>query len=179
MLAYVCAADQIDEYLKLCATASKEYLAHFLDGVIAQFSATYFRKPTLDDIQRLLREGEDRGFLGMIGSIDCMHWEWENCPPGWKGMYQGRSRMVTVILEAVASRDLWIWHAFFGTPGSCNDINVLQRSPVFDTILNGRASQVQFNVNGNTYNKGYYLTDGIYPKWATFIDGITAPQTHK
>ena len=90
----------------------------------------------------------------MIGSIDCMHWEWKNCPAGWKGMYQGRSRTATVILEAVASRDLWIWHAFFGTPGSCNDINVLQRSPVFDDLLNGRAPQVQFDVNGNTYNKG-------------------------
>ncbi|XP_057540731.1 uncharacterized protein LOC130818584 [Amaranthus tricolor] len=63
--------------------------------------------------------------------------------------------------------------------GSCNGINVLQRSPVFDDLLNGRAPQVQFDVNGNTYNKGYYLTDGIYPKWATFIDAITAPQTHK
>ena len=49
MLAYVCAADQIDEYLKLGATTSNECLAHFVDVVIAQFSATYLRKPTLDD----------------------------------------------------------------------------------------------------------------------------------
>ena len=115
----------------------------------------------------------------MLGSIDCMHWKWKNCPARWKGMYQGKSRIATVILEVVASRDLWIWHAFFGIPGSCNDINVLQRSLVFDDLLNGRAPQVQFDVNRNTYNKGYYLTDGIYPKWATFIDAIDAPQTHK
>ena len=37
MLAYGCATDQIDEYLKLGATTSKECLA--LDGIIAQFSA--------------------------------------------------------------------------------------------------------------------------------------------
>ena len=101
MVAYRCAADQIDEYLKLGATTSKECLAHFVDGVIAQFSATYLRKSTLDDLQHLLSEGEDRGFHGMIGSIDCMHWEWKNCPVGWKGMYQGRSRTATVILEAL------------------------------------------------------------------------------
>ncbi|XP_021754943.1 uncharacterized protein LOC110720250 [Chenopodium quinoa] len=179
MLAYDCAADQVDEYLKLGATTARHCITHFVDGVIREFSAEYLRKPTPEDMNRLLREGVERGFPGMLGSIDCMHWEWKNCPAGWKGMYQGRSKTATVILEAVASWDLWIWHALFGTPGSCNDINVLQRSPVFDDILNGRAPQFQFTVNGNTYNQGYYLTDEIYPKWETFIDAITTPQTPK
>ncbi|GJZ70205.1 putative nuclease HARBI1 [Tanacetum coccineum] len=58
---------------------------------------------------------------------------------GWAGQYAGRSGKPTIILEAVASYDLWIWHAFFGTPGSCNDINVLHRSPVFNDVLEGRA----------------------------------------
>ncbi|XP_057542524.1 uncharacterized protein LOC130820963 [Amaranthus tricolor] len=179
MLAYGCSADQVDEYLKLGESTARECLSQIVDGVIAQFATEYLRKPTPEDMQRLLREGEARNFPGMLGSIDCMHWVWKNCPAGWKGMYQGRSKTVTVILEAVASRDLWIWHAFFGTPGSCNDINVLQRSPVFDDIISNRAPQVLFTVNGNTYTKGYYLTDGIYPKWSTFIDAVTAPQTAK
>ena len=34
-----------------------------------------------------------------------------------------------IVLEAVASEDTWIWHAFFGLPGTLNDINVLNRSP--------------------------------------------------
>ena len=100
----------------------------------------------------------------MIGSIDCMHWEWKNCPYAWRGQYirgdQGRAAM---ILEAVASYDLWIWHAFFGTSGSNNDVNVLDRSPVFDELLQGRAPPVHFMVNDNEYHLGYYLTDGIYP----------------
>ncbi|XP_010693562.2 uncharacterized protein LOC104906494 [Beta vulgaris subsp. vulgaris] len=178
-LAYGTSADQVDEYLKLGASTARECLTHFVNGVTAQFSNDYLRRPTDEDLHRLLSEGERRGFPGMIGSIDCMHWQWKNCPVGWKGMYQGRSRTTTIILEAVASRDLWIWHAFFGIPGSCNDINVLQRSPVFDDILNGRAPNVTYIVNGNTYHMAYYLTDGIYPKWAAFVDAITAPQTPK
>jgi hypothetical protein len=33
--------------------------------------------------------------------------------------------MPTIILEALVSKDFWIWHAVFGLPGSHNDINAL------------------------------------------------------
>uniref|UniRef100_A0A0D3C2S7 DDE Tnp4 domain-containing protein n=1 Tax=Brassica oleracea var. oleracea TaxID=109376 RepID=A0A0D3C2S7_BRAOL len=114
----------------------------------------------LDIGERLLDIGERRGFPGMIGSIDCMHWEWKNCPTAWKGQYSRGSGKPTIVLEAVASYDLWIWHAFFGPPGTLNDINVLDRSPVFDDIINGQASQVIFSINGREYHLAYYLTDG-------------------
>jgi hypothetical protein len=40
-------------------------------------------------------------------------------------MYTGHCHEPTIILEAMASQDLWIWHVFFEMPGSLNDINVL------------------------------------------------------
>jgi hypothetical protein len=83
------------------------------------------------------------------------------------------------MLEAVAYYDLWIWHAFFGTPWSNNDINVLNTSNVFFNILEGEAPIVQYTVNTTTYNMGYYLADGIYPEWATFVKTISMPQGEK
>ena len=35
------------------------------------------------------------------------------------------------------------------------------------------------NVNRREYNLAYYLTDGIYPKWKTFIQSIRLPQGRK
>ena len=116
----------------------------------------------------------------MIGSIDCMHWQWKNCPKAWHGQFtSGHKGTATIILEAVASYDLWIWHAFFGLPGSLNDINVLDRSLVFDDIESGEASRVDFTVNGRQYNLAYYLADGIYPKWPVFVQSIQMPQGNK
>ncbi|XP_023637544.1 uncharacterized protein LOC111830208 [Capsella rubella] len=179
MMAYGCAADAVDEYLRLAETTAHKCLEAFVDGVITFFGDEYLRRPTAEDLQRLLNIGEHRGFPGMVGSIDCMHWEWKNCPTAWKGQYSRGSGKPTIVLEAVASQDLWIWHAFFGPPGTLNDINVLDRSPVFNDIVEGRAPRVTYVVNGRQYKMAYYLTDGIYPKWAAFIQSITLPQGQK
>jgi hypothetical protein len=87
-------------------------------------------------------------------------------------MFTGRGKHPTMNLEAVASYDLWIWHAYFGLPGSCNDIKVLHRSNLFERHLSGDTPPVSFAVNGHTYNMGYYLADGIYPDWPAFVKTI-------
>ena len=59
----------------------------FCQQVEGLFAEEYLRAPTSADLQRLLTRGEQRGFPGVSGSIDCMHWEWKNCPSGWGGAY--------------------------------------------------------------------------------------------
>ncbi|SAM06279.1 hypothetical protein [Absidia glauca] len=70
----------------------------------------------------------------------------------------------------LASYDLWISHAFFGLPGTLNDINVLDRSDLLNDVTTGKEQPaVNYAVNGNSYDMGYYFTDGIYPEYATFV----------
>ena len=144
-------------------------LEKFAKGVIAVFGEEYLSKPTQADVDRLLVVGIERDFPGMLRSIDCMHWEWKRCPTAWKVAFAKRVYKVpTIILEAVVLYDLWIWHAFFGMSGSINNINVLDRSPVFDELYH-RTPKCEYIVNGHKYKTGYFLSDGVYPKWATFV----------
>ncbi|KAI4992431.1 hypothetical protein ZWY2020_051848 [Hordeum vulgare] len=178
MLAYGTPADALDEYLKIGKSTSLECMDKFARGVIAVFGGEYLRRPTQEDIERLLQVNESHGFPGMLGSIDCMHWRWEKCPLAWRGQFtRGDYGVPTMILAA--SQDIHIWHAFFGIAGSNNDLNMLNQSPLFFDALKGKAPQVQFSVNENEYSTGYYLADGIYPEWAAFMKTIPHPQTEK
>ena len=84
-----------------------------------------------------MTESEVGGWLAMLGSLDCMHWTWKNCPVGRKVQYKGHCSDPTIILEAISSNDIWIWHSFVGLSGSHNVLNVLARSPLFSTLING------------------------------------------
>ena len=89
-----------------------------------------------------------RGFPGISGVLTaCTGSEKIVLKHGKVNLPGGDKGTTTVILEAIASHDVWIWHAFFGCPGTLNDINVLDRSPVLDDVEQGKAPRVNYFVN--------------------------------
>jgi hypothetical protein len=76
MLSYGIAADGADEYIRSAEATNLEACKKFVIKICEIFGDEYLRSPNEDDIARLLAVGEERGFPGMLGSIDCMHWGW-------------------------------------------------------------------------------------------------------
>jgi hypothetical protein len=55
-------------------------------------------------------------------------------------MFQASKEGVpTVILEAIAGHSTRFWHFNFGSPGGLNDVNVLDRLPLFNNAVRGEA----------------------------------------
>ncbi|KAJ0585192.1 putative harbinger transposase-derived protein [Helianthus annuus] len=131
--------------------------------------------PSFSDMQQILDHHADyHGLPGMLDSLDCMKWPWELCPTQWQGAHtSGFHGVPTIMIEAVASQDLWIWHAFFGMPGSHNDITIINHSPLLNDRVNGIGPKGTFFVNGIEYMYGYYQVDGIYPEWGVFVKSFT------
>ena len=73
ILAYGSPANSVDEYVRIGETTVVECLKRFVLGICTIFGNEYLRRPNNEDIERLLQMGAACGFLGMLGSIDCMH----------------------------------------------------------------------------------------------------------
>ncbi|CDF34493.1 unnamed protein product [Chondrus crispus] len=71
----------------------------------------------------------------------------------------------------VGNGELWIWHMFFGSPGSLTDIN--------NIMAGSFPPRFPFFVNGERRTMPYYLADGIYPSWAIFAKTMKEATTAK
>ncbi|XP_022040117.1 uncharacterized protein LOC110942650 [Helianthus annuus] len=173
--------DENEEYLNMAERTSRECLEYFCEILCNLYASKFLRRLTSHDVALLYQAHDDKHHLPwMLGSLDYTHFVWRMCPTELRGQYmRGDHRYPTIMLEAVASQDLWIWHAFCGPPGSQNDNNVLQQSPFFLTQQNGTAVKCPFYVNNHLYNRGYYLTDGIYTTWSVFVKSFPYPHIVK
>ncbi|GJT52352.1 ALP1-like protein isoform X1 [Tanacetum coccineum] len=130
-LAYGVHADFLDEYMQISERTSHTALDHFCQVVMQIYGPEFLRKPTVTDIEKLyLHHEEKHGFPGMLESLHYVRRDHGPNP--------------FILLEAIASQDLWIWHAFFGVDVSNNDINVLYQSPLFNDLKTGRAPEIPF-----------------------------------
>jgi hypothetical protein len=75
MLAYGAPDNSTDDYLRMAESTAFDCFYRFCRAMIAVFGVIYLRSPTVKDTAQILAFNEARGFSGMLGSIDCMHWK--------------------------------------------------------------------------------------------------------
>ena len=94
------------------------------------------------------------------------------------GQHKGKEKKNTLIPEVICDPDTYIWYSFFGEPGSLNDLNILKKSTIVGSILNGMMElhlpqELHYSINGTVHDYLYFLVDGIYPKWPIFISTVS------
>jgi hypothetical protein len=112
---------------------------------------------------------------GMIGSLDCSHFVWGNCPVAHHGQFQGKEGKPTIIVEAIADHTLYVWHAVFGYVGTLNDLSVWDNSFLLCSICDGTFEEmdIPFIIGGEHFDKLWMLVDGIYPLLSCFVKPLS------
>lgn len=117
-----------------------------------------------------LSYNESIGWPGCCGNIDGTFIPWGKCPKSEQGKFKGR-KGTGIIVHAVAFHTLLCGHLYVGEPASKNDIQVLQRDPIFKEIFDGRFCADIELPEGNL-NHIYLRGDGIYPSIPVILKPI-------
>lgn len=179
ILAYGVSFDAVHEYTGVARGPARNCTYAFCDWLSVRYGGTYLGVWTPEAIAKEMEINEKRGFKGMLGSIDCTHWEWKNCPMPWQGQFQDRNGHRSVVAEAIAGHDMFFWHVFVGCPGSMNDINIMGVSDLSTTYMKSAAATTRFTVGDTEFEGAYFLADGIYPNYAYLMKTISNPTNPK
>jgi len=97
------------------------------------------------------------------------------------GAYQSRKGKRDIVEEAVCDDDLCVWHVFLGAPGSLNEINVMQQSPLYLDVTGGRwpLRNTPLTINGHACTLPFYLIDKVYPRYALLMSRHPMPSTEE
>jgi hypothetical protein len=156
---------------------------NFCKIVKQKFSSQYMNRcPKPEELRRLHRINRGRGFPWLFASWDCKHFPWKLCPVGWQGQYHnGKEAGPSLLMEAIADADMFIWYHFFGEPGTLSDLNILDKSTIVESILSGEMdlNTDKYPINDVFRDGLYFLVDGIYPRWAIFMNKYKHPENEK
>jgi hypothetical protein len=173
--------DSVVEVSRLSESTSAKCLKRFCAAIVRVFGDQYLRLPSANDLKCIEATYCKLGLPGCIGAIDCAGWQWGACPVAEQGLHRGKDGKPTLRLEAWCDDRLWIWSLFFGMPGSRNDINVMNASPLFQSIRAGTfpPARPATKIDDLDLSWYYFLVDSIYPRYRIFLTTYTRPENNK
>ena len=181
-LCYGVSFSAFQDYFQMGDSTARLCVSKLTRGIVncPEIADVYLRNMTRSDAKKTTELHQDKHEIdGMLGSLDVMKVHWGNCPIAWKGQFKGKEGVPTIGLEAFCDYNLWIWHDCFGFPGALNDINIWERSTLFESFQDGSFSELDFEylLNGELFDQLFLLVDGIYPALSRFVKTISVPIT--
>jgi hypothetical protein len=182
MICYGVSGNAFVDYFQMGESTTRRCVSLLTKGIVScrPLANQYLRRLSKIDARNIVSLHERvHKIPGMMGSLDVTKVHWKKCPSAWKGQFQGREKIASIGLEAVVDTNLWFWHAAFGYPGTLNDINVWEPSLLYESMIDGRHEELDFEymVDGEVFVKLLYLVDGIYPPLTRFLSSESDPHT--
>ena len=164
-LAYGVPPHTFTDYFQMSKTYADSCCDHFAQAIKTLYMSNYLRLPTATDVKRVLKLHKAiHNVDGLIGSLDCTHTYWKNCPKAWQQSYKGKEDKPSIAMEAVCDFNLFFWHTAYGYTGACNDLIILSLSPLLDRLLDGSFEAVEeeagvlpFEISGELFDKLFFL----------------------
>jgi hypothetical protein len=164
-LANGCSINALQDYFQMGESTAMKCVKIFIKEMCnSSFWKKYFNVMTPADANRVEEyRREVHGVHGMIGSLDCSHFVWGNCPVAHHRQFQGKEGKPTLVVEAMADHTFYVWHAVFGYAGTLNDITIRDNSFLLHSICDGSFEKYDFpfTIGGEQFEQLWMLVDEI------------------
>ena len=171
MITQGCTAFSLVRETRMSERQIMKCMKRFTSCIVREMEEEWIRLPTNAELLEIEKRYKSVGFPGCIGAVDCAGWQWEACPVGWQGIYKGKDKKPTMRMEVLCDDSLRIWSLNFGVPGARNNVTIMDHSPLFRAIRNGKWPSVRprLCIAGHQLKRFYFLVDGIYPRFSIFL----------
>jgi hypothetical protein len=157
----------------------------FVINFATRLKSEFIRMPEGEELHLIHNVYRKLGFPGCIGSIDCTHVRWRNCPVRFTNYCSGKSGFPTLSFQVVVTHDRRVIHVNEGQFGALNDINICSTDPIIRDDVTGLLTSdglsrnlykdfeyTLYDEDGQPVRmKGaYFLSDGGYEPICIFVN---------
>lgn len=139
-------ADDIAEMTDIGETTANILFKKVLVNMAERVYSLVVKVPSGEYLGKILKVSAALGLPGMIGSMDCTHLRWTQCPAKWTVMCKGKEAYPTLSFQAIVSHDRMIWHVSNWNFGRNNDITVTRCDTVPNQVRRGLFKDVEFTM---------------------------------
>jgi hypothetical protein len=179
-------SDDISEMSKVGLSTCPSIFSQFVLKFAETFRKAFIYLPQDgEDLKKVMEIYARLGFPGCIGSMDCTHVHWLNCPEILKNLCIGKEGYPTLAFQVMVDHSKMIRHVSVSCFGAFNDINICHVDTIVRDDVNGLLTAdgnernlykdiefVVYDEHGQPITiKGVYLiTDGGYEPLAIFVN---------
>jgi hypothetical protein len=181
ILARDCCADTITEISNVGNSTVNTIFHKFVKNFSNKFKDTYIKPPEIGSIfMTQVQDCYDKlGFPGCIGSMDCTHIKWDQCPKENRSITKGKEGYPTLSFEVVVDHSRRIHSVSEGFNGTVNDKTISRYDKYCKKLevegIYKNVEYILYDKHGIPFRcKGLYLiVDGGYREALVYINPIT------
>ena len=162
----------------LSSQSFSDFAKKFCKLVKTHLGPQYIKLPeTVDDLRRIAKAYEDRGFPGAVGSTDGVQIAWEGCPFTYRKSFTGKEKYPTLGFNVTVDHDYRILHVCSMFAGRFND----KTKVLYDEYVKRLRADFYTGFTYTVYDSDgvpstmtipYLLCDGGYHKWLQLMCGF-------
>ena len=142
-------------------------------GLMASVKHLFIYMPQEEaQLRFIMEEYRDMGLPGCVGSVDCVHVGWDQCPVQYSNMYKGKEGYTFIAYEVISTSRKFIQSVSAGHPGARNDKHIVRTDDTVMSLLHGngwlnsKSWETKDRKGRTKVTKGLYLIcDGGYHRW--------------